>query len=221
MIRVSILILIIFTFRVAIKAQTNSKAIQKRTESTYTGTIVFNNDSIAKCEFTYNPIVSEGLIFVKTNNITSALGVTKVKSFSFYDEDLETDRNFFALHVTTTSGNLNKLFLELIYETTQISILGKNTVRVKKRNYVFIGGGTGIPVKIKKQKVYKDYVKYLLDHRNNTLHEFSQRSFLELTSNNSEVVNYMREKHFKLSEKDLDQYIELIDFYSNIERNNE
>jgi hypothetical protein len=101
---------------------------------------------------------------------------------------------------------LGKYFFESIYENTIISILGRLTVKKKSNYNPYLPG----------IRVVDHYKKYLLDHRDGKLYEQSRKRMIELIGDKEEVMNYMYMKHYKLHEKDIDQYFVLIDLYSRL-----
>jgi len=195
-IRIGILILLLINFVAQAQPTIDTK------QSLRHGDIVFNDGTVLTCDYAYNPIVNEGLLFVKQNDLTIAYGVTKVKSFSFFDEEMNGIRYFYNLPIYNSSGGapLGRYFFESIYDNKIISVLGRMTVKTK----------SNIMSKAKYDK------KYLLDHRNGQLYPLSKKKMIELIGDKEEVMNYMYMKHYKLHEKDIDQYFTLIDLYSRL-----
>lgn len=186
--------------------QAQVRIVNRTKETPRRGEITFNNDTTLTCDFVYNPLTPEGLLFVKDGDNTVALGIAHVKSFSFFDEQTEERRYFYGLPLkNSTTGRLEKSFFELIYPNDTISVLGRLTVK-KKSSYIYYYNRT--------VRILDSYEKYLLDNRSGALCDFSKKNFLSIIDNKPEVMNLMYRKHYHLGEKDLDQYFELIDLYS-------
>lgn len=197
-----------------LNAQVRPSKLSSNLESNYFGTIVFEDDSEMSCNFSYNPSVSEGLLFVKTDSTSNAYGVTTVKSFSFFDDGMEIRRYFYALPVKERErGVLRKYFIELIHTANKISILGRNTVMVKVyRNRYNAFGATA---DARSKAFYKDYTTYLLDHRDNTLYTLSKSEILRMIDDKkTEVLDFIKQKRLRLEAKKIEDYIAIVDYYS-------
>src|SRR5258706_10103767 len=189
------------SFNSFVSAQ-NFEKINKKLEDTWVGTIVFNDDTEFTGKFTYNPLNVDGILLVKTDSTRNAYGVNVVKSFLFYDDEAQTRRYFYSLpvyhHIT------RKYFFELFHHGSEISILSRNTIKVKD-SYV---------------KVKKYVMTYLLDHRDNTIHNLSREQVLRMTDDKKLEVNAdIKEKKIFLSYKKTEDYIAVVDYYNSLKTN--
>jgi len=184
------------------------RKVNRTKETLRHGEITFNDSTTIACNFFYNPLTEEGILFVKQDSITVPCGVTRVRSFSFFDDEGNGMRYFYCVPLTNYDGGnpLGKYFFESIYDNKTISVLGRLTVKQRSNYNPYYPG----------VRITDHYKKYLLDHRDGKLYELSRKKMLELISDKEEVMNYMYMKHYKLHEKDLDQYFALIDLYSRL-----
>lgn len=213
MIRVVGLGIAVLLLSVVAKGQRVEKINEKQAKICK-GRIVFNDDSELNCQFTYNPLIPEGLIFVKTDSTTAVYGVTQVKSFSFFDEESKAERFFYnlPLHKRGGGGPLGRYFFELIHPDTQISILGRIAVTVKTKASVMYG--------YKRKVVYDSYEKYLFDHRDHTIYRMTKREILRMTADKKDdVEEYIHVNHLTLNESNYETYISVIRYYKSLSAN--
>lgn len=205
MIRVCLFFLCLSPF--PLRAQ-NFEKINKKVEKLWEGTILFNNGDELTCDFVYNPLVPEGLLVVKTDSTTNVYGVTVVRSFSFYDQEVNAIRYFYSLPVKHKQGEvIRKYFFELIHGTNQISILGRNTIS-SKRNRLVIANGS---------KYFNYDENYLLDHRDNTIYKLSKSEIIRMTKDKmNEIDNFIERHQLGLGKGNLQEYIELLNFYNSL-----
>jgi hypothetical protein len=181
----------------------------KMIEKTWNGTIVFNDGSALDCWFTYDPI--RNLLHSKKDTAFATYAVHDIKSFSFFDDEQKLRRYFYSLPLQVESVSSGTYFFEVIHPNSKISILSRLIVRTEVHQGKFILE----PVYKTTQTVLYDYYeRYLFDHRNGKFYELSKKNMLELIANNSEAMNYMYKKHYKLHRENIYQFAELIDVYS-------
>jgi hypothetical protein len=63
------------------------------------GDITFNDNTTLTCDFFYNPLTEEGILFVVQDSITVPCGVTKVRNFSFFDDEINQRRDIFIAYL--------------------------------------------------------------------------------------------------------------------------
>lgn|GEM_PF-4684964 len=198
-------------------AQNTDKQL-KKLQDTWTGTIVFNDDSELNCQFNYYPLNNDGTLIVKTDTATQVLSVNMVRFFSFFDDDIKMRRFFYSLPIHIKDRDITrKYFVELIHDSNQISILGRSTVKVKVRVYLNQYNPYPILASKRDKTISKTYVKYLLDHRDNTVYEFSKKQILRMIEDKrDEVIAFIRHNNFHLNSNNVDEYIAVIDYYSSL-----
>lgn len=185
--------------------------INKKQARVFKGKIVFNDDTELNCEFTYNPLIPEGLIFVKTDSTTAVYGVTQVKTFSFFDEENKEERFFYNLPLHDRDGGspIGRYFFELIHADPHVSILGRFVVRVKGKPSLVHG--------YKRKKVFDLYEKYLFDHRDHTIYRMTKKDILRITADKrNDVEDFVHVNKLTLNENDYDAYVLVIRYYSSL-----
>lgn len=93
------------------------------------GKVVFVNGSKTECEFSYNPLVPEGLLKVRQGPKINTYSAFNVDYFSYHDED-GTEHKYVSLPVT----GRNKIFIELIYEDPTFTFLGRKSIQINKHS---------------------------------------------------------------------------------------
>jgi hypothetical protein len=181
---------------------------------THEGTITFNDDSELQCTFTYNPLAPEGMLLVKDGDRTETLGVTIVKSFSFYDNQTNARRYYYSLPIRNLNNSVvRKYFVELIHGNKVISILGKpvpgGDKAFRKAHYT-----------VDNEKIRGTYLLFLLDHRDGKISLLSKEDILRLTIDKKKTIKqFTRENHINLPNKKVNDYIKVIEYYSELEAN--
>lgn len=144
--------------------------LKVNTKATYN----FNDGTEWHGKFTYNAVAFEGMLLIESEGKTQSFGPSVVKNFSFFDSTLGATRIFYSLRVDSRAINQAFNFFELIYEGQKISILGRNTAKMKT-NMTLFATSNGL---IRKKTVYKDFKKYILNHKDNKLLSFFKATIL-------------------------------------------
>lgn len=185
--------------------------VNSKIEKKWKGTIVFNDERELKCNFVYNPLTPEGLLFVKQDSLVQVLGVTQVKEFYFFDERVGHQRHFYAIPVYNIYSKepSGKYFFEEIHPNKEISIVGRVTVRISASRDQY--------ATVTKVKLFDHYSKYLLDHKSHVLHPLSKKDILTITvDKKNEIRDFIKQNHLSLRSKNVDEYISLVNFYSSL-----
>lgn len=190
-------------------AQTAEK-VSKRVEDFYNGIIVLKSGEVLEREFSYNPLVSEGLIQFSYDSILYTMGPGKISSFSFYDPDNEVTRKFQSFPVLNKmNGVTREYFMEILHDSPFISMVGQKTV-LYTPVYAF-----SYSTATSKPRINKDYQRFLVEMSTAELHDMTKKELYILTKDKKDKIkSFVKKNRIRL--KHSSEYIQVIDFYTSL-----
>jgi hypothetical protein len=201
--KVTPILYLLFWISLTLNAQ-NFSRLDKKLKVWYSGTIVFETGEKLDTRFAYNPLVEEGLIQIEGNDGLMSFGPGHISSFSFMDNDTKLERRFESIPLyNKNTSSTRKYFLEILFESNIISILGKKTLQ----SYT-----NGLPTKLS-----NNYDRYLVDMKSGELHLASKKNlFLILDEKSKEVRSFARKN--RLNFKETTDFIIVIDYVTHLDK---
>ncbi len=95
----------------------------------FDGEVTYKNGETILCELSYNPLVPEGLVKIADGDQILTETVYSVESFSFYDSGASSDHTYYSIQI----GSRQRMFIELLHESPDYSILGRREILAKKQ----------------------------------------------------------------------------------------
>jgi len=181
----------------------------------WNGTLVFEDGSEWSGTFSYNPFLSEEAFLVRNDSTLIEHKISHVKSFSYFDSNSRTRRYFKKFTFDQRGGNeYDSRFFEELHQTNQISILKAKEIILKVTKDRF-GQPTG------KTKIKERHPVYLLDHRDNILYPFSTAELKRMTQDKKdEILYFIKKRKIDLWQKNVDDYISVINYYASLDETN-
>ncbi|MGB3779040.1 MAG: hypothetical protein WA960_11830 [Tunicatimonas sp.] len=117
------------TFGQKIEYARRAKKMNEFADQWFEGEVTYKNGETILCELSYNPLVPEGLVKIMDGNRILTETVYSLESFTFYDFKATADHTYYSLQI----GSRQRMFIELLHENPDYSILGRREILAKKQ----------------------------------------------------------------------------------------
>lgn len=164
------------------------------------GMIVLETDDTVACTLRYNQLVPEGLLQVRDGETTLTLSVRDVKSFFFYDDRQQRERQFYTLSVPVNGRTSREMFFEYIYGNDKVSILNHKSMGLAHAYMEYTPFKQPIP--INKQ--------YFLNCRTGELLPVTEENALSLLDQKKLVSNFIQENHIRF--RKISDYVKIFEY---------
>ena len=104
------------------------------------GTVIFKDGDTLICEFSYNPLVPEGMLKIKNNDKIITGTVYNVFSFSYYSNDSTFEHRYYSVPVSPN----NRVFLEFIFDNSDFALYGHKSLKIGKYSGYYSYSSTSI-----------------------------------------------------------------------------
>lgn len=194
--------LILILFFVSFKVY----SFPKKTSSWHRGTVVFLNGDSLRCIMKFTRKVPEGMLQIRRDNRIEILTVKDIRSFYFLDATKGKIRTFQNLaFVPVLSKRRHEVFIELIHDTRNFSILSHKTLGYSKRSIQLNP--------FRKKSVVTLF--YLMDKRSSTLEPMSKEAAFQMMESKKEDIQKFLAGH-PLKLRSLSDFILLVDFHDTL-----
>ncbi len=103
--------------------------MNKFADQWFEGEVTYKNGETILCKLSYNPLVPEGLVKIADGNRILTETVYSLETFSFYDSKASSDHTYHSIQI----GSRQRMFVELLHESPNYSILGRREISAKKQ----------------------------------------------------------------------------------------
>ena len=104
------------------------------------GSVTFKDGQTMYCEFSYNPLVPEGMLKIKNNDKIITGTVYNVFSFSYYSNDSTFEHRYYSVPVSPN----NRVFLEFIFDNSDFALYGHKSLKIGKYSGYYSYSSTSI-----------------------------------------------------------------------------
>jgi hypothetical protein len=172
----------------------------------HSGTVVMLSGDTIRANVYFTRKVAEGLLQVRKGNQIRILTVKDVISFSYFDENKNSERKFITVSLQPEqSTRSHEIFIELVYSNEQMAILNHKTLGFDNRKIQFNP--------FRKKIIVNN--RYLLDNLSGKVLPMSKENALELMENEKkEILYYIQSNGVRL--KTVEDFMALLDFHQSL-----
>ena len=181
------------------------------------GEVVFQDGKVFRGEFSYNPMVPEGLLKIANHDKITTGTVFDIDSFYFYDHETSTEHIYYSIPVE----NNRRIFAELLFENAHYALLGRKSASFSKKyqqvpmvstSGLYMGGVKGgyMHTKVKVQ-----YSWLLVDIATEKIHALSHQALLRIMADRKkEIKAFVRANKLKFHHTE--DYIAILKEYERL-----
>ena len=174
-----------------------AEKINRRVDHWVHGEVVFKDGKTVECEFSYNPLMPEGLLKMKKDWKLITGTAFNIERFSYLDDKTSERHEYFSMPIDN-----NQVFVELLHEDTLYAILGRESIYVLKYTQ---DGYTS-------SKVRPAYFRYLVNMEDGKIYKLTAKSVVDIMyDRKKEVKKFIRVNRLRFA--NTQDYVEVINYY--------